>query len=118
MGLDVLRAAGRNPDAIEAVRGELAAAKGMDRRFDRARAALDEAFTGAAAQERSARRFVERLVLALQAALLLRHGDPGIADAFCASRLDGDWGHAFGTLPDGIDTGALARRSAPLGGGA
>ena len=43
------------------------------------------------------------MALTLQGALLVRHGDPAVADAFCASRLAGDWGHAFGTLPAGID---------------
>ena len=44
------------------------------------------------------------MALALQASLLLRHSPPAVADAFCATRLAGDWGHAFGTLPDGLDT--------------
>ena len=51
--------------------------------------------------EARARRIVERMALALQASLLVRYGDPAVADAFCASRLAGDWGHAFGTLPAG-----------------
>ena len=51
--------------------------------------------------EARARRVVERMALALQASLLVRYGDEAVADAFCASRLAGDWGHAFGTLPSG-----------------
>ena len=43
------------------------------------------------------------MALALQASLLVRYGDAAVADAFCASRLSGDWGHAFGTLPAGTD---------------
>ena len=43
------------------------------------------------------------MALALQASLLVRHGDPAVADAFCASRLGGDHGMAFGTLPRGTD---------------
>ena len=46
-------------------------------------------------------RLVERMALALQASLLIRFGDEAVADAFCASRLGGDWGRAFGTLPAG-----------------
>ena len=49
--------------------------------------------------EMRARRLVERMALALQGSLLVRFGDPAVADAFCATRLDGDWGNAFGTLP-------------------
>jgi putative acyl-CoA dehydrogenase len=53
-------------------------------------------------------------VLALQGALLLRHGDPGVADAFCASRLGGDHGGAFGTLPAGLALRAIAERVLPV----
>ena len=60
-----------------------------------------------------ARRIVERMALTLQGALLVRHGDPAVADAFCASRLAGDWGHAFGTLPAGVDMGAIIERHLP-----
>ena len=48
--------------------------------------------------ELRARRIVERMAIALQASLLVRHGDAAVADAFCATRLAGDHGHAFGTL--------------------
>ena len=49
----------------------------------------------------------------LQGALLVRHAPAPVADAFCATRLAGDWGHAFGTLPPGLDTAAIVRRAAP-----
>jgi putative acyl-CoA dehydrogenase len=42
-----------------------------------------------------------------------RYGHPAVADAFCASRLGGDWGHAFGTLPPGVDLGTIIDRAAP-----
>ncbi len=54
-----------------------------------------------------ARRTVERMALVLQGSLLVRHGHPAVADAFCASRLGGDWGAAFGTLPAGVDMAAI-----------
>ncbi len=60
-----------------------------------------------------ARRLVERMALALQGSLLVRFGDPAVADAFCASRLDGDWGQAFGTLPPGTDFGRIIERHSP-----
>ena len=63
--------------------------------------------------ERRARRVVERMALALQGSLLVRYGDPAVADAFCASRLDGDWGRAFGTLPPGVDAAAIIERHRP-----
>ena len=43
---------------------------------------------------------------------LVRYGDPAVADAFCASRLDGDAGRAFGTLPAGTDFGRIIERHA------
>ena len=53
------------------------------------------------------------MAIALQASLLVRYGDQAVADAFCASRLDGDWGHAFGTLPAGSDLGRIIERHRP-----
>ena len=109
MCLDVLRAAARSPDSVEAVMAELHASRGADRRFDRFCAKLEQDMAGEAAHEGQARRLVERLVLALQAALLVKSGSAEVADAFCASRLDGDHGGAFGTLPPAIDAGRIAR---------
>ena len=63
--------------------------------------------------EGRARAIVERMALTLQGALLVRHGDPAVADAFCASRLDGDWGRAFGTLPAGVDAERIVARHTP-----
>ena len=36
-----------------------------------------------------------------------------VADAFCAARLDGDYGLALGTLPAGLDTAAIVARATP-----
>ena len=58
-----------------------------------------------------ARRVVEMMALALQASLLVRYSAPAVADAFCATRLDGDWGRAFGTLPYGLDTQSVVDRA-------
>ena len=63
--------------------------------------------------EPRARRVVERMALALQASLLVRYGDEAVADAFCASRLEGDWGRAFGTLPAGVDFERIIERHRP-----
>jgi putative acyl-CoA dehydrogenase len=52
-------------------------------------------------------RAAERLALALQASLVVRFSPPAVADAFRASRLEGDWGRAFGTLPPGVDTDSV-----------
>jgi putative acyl-CoA dehydrogenase len=115
MCLDVLRAAGRSPDSIDAAMAELKSAAGADRRFDAFCTRLGDDFAARTPHEGEARRIVERLVLALQGALLLKHADVAVVDAFCASRLTGDHGGAFGTLPPGLDAGRIARAAAPLG---
>ncbi len=54
-----------------------------------------------------ARDVTERMALVWQAALLLAHAPAAVADAFIASRIDGEWGRALGTLPPGSDFGAI-----------
>jgi putative acyl-CoA dehydrogenase len=114
MCLDVLRAATRTPDSLEALMAELRVSTGADRRFDQFCAQLETDFVRGP-REAEARRVTERLVLAIQGALLIRSSSDGVVDAFCASRLAGDWGGAFGTLPGTIDTAGIARAAAPLG---
>jgi putative acyl-CoA dehydrogenase len=109
--LDVLRALAREPASVEAFFAEVSLASGADARLDaavdRCRKALVEA------DEAGARRLVESLALVLQGSLLVRHAPPAVADAFCATRLDGDWGHAFGTLPPGLDPASIVARATP-----
>jgi putative acyl-CoA dehydrogenase len=111
MCLDVLRAMAREPETVEAFFGELDAARGLDARLDRAVDALRAELGDFASIELRARRLVERMALALQGALVLRHGAPAVAEAFAASRLAGDHGGAFGTLPPGVDVQAIVERA-------
>ncbi|MDX3715494.1 acyl-CoA dehydrogenase family protein [Streptomyces europaeiscabiei] len=111
--LDVLRALNRNPGTAEALFAELALARGANARLDAATTRLKDAVREA--DQTGARRLVERMALTLQAALLVRHAPPAVADAFCATRLDGDWGYAFGTLPGSADLDAILRRALPAG---
>jgi putative acyl-CoA dehydrogenase len=53
------------------------------------------------AAEAQSRRIVESIAIALQASLMLRHAGEHAADAYCASRLEGKGGRAFGTLAPG-----------------
>jgi len=41
----------------------------------------------------------------------VRHAPPEVADAFCAARLDGGGGRAFGTLPGGAGGRAIVDRA-------
>ncbi|MEU8470330.1 DNA alkylation response protein [Streptomyces sp. NPDC029006] len=109
--LDVLRALSREPGAAEALFAELALARGADPRLDTAVTALKDQLAGT--DQTGARRLVERMALALQASLLVRHASHPVADAFCATRLGGDWGHSFGTLPAGTDLDGILERALP-----
>jgi putative acyl-CoA dehydrogenase len=109
--LDVLRAMIKSPDALEAFFAEVEAGAGAEPRLDAfAKTLRDELPGDIETVEARARGLVERMALAVQASLLVRHGDEAVADAFCASRLEGDWGHAFGTLPGGTDFGRIVAR--------
>ncbi len=111
MCLDVLRAIERTPNAVAVLHGEL----GGDVRLKTFASGLQKRLTAAGRNDESqARGLVRDLVLALQAALLIKHAPAAVADAFCASRLGGDAGFAFGTLPRGLDLRALAERALPL----
>jgi putative acyl-CoA dehydrogenase len=111
--LDVLRALAREPGAWEAFRDEVGLASGADPRLDRAVAALDAALADTSDIEVRARRVVEQMALTLQGSLLVRFAPAAVADAFCASRLGGDWGHTFGTLPPGVDARTIVDRATP-----
>ncbi|MFE0271316.1 acyl-CoA dehydrogenase family protein [Streptomyces sp. NPDC058992] len=108
--LDVLRALAREPESLEAFRAEIEAAAGADARLDEAWRRLRGELVLTADAELRARRLVERLALVLQGSLLVRHAPPAVADAFCASRLAGDTGFAFGTLPPTADLATILDR--------
>jgi putative acyl-CoA dehydrogenase len=116
IALDVLRAMRSGPEAVDALFGEIALAGGGDARLDAFVEALHRELRDPEHLEQRARRVVERMALALQGSLLVRHGPPAVADAFCASRLAGDHGRAFGTLPPGIDYAAIIERARPVPG--
>jgi putative acyl-CoA dehydrogenase len=115
--LDALRALTRQPESAEAFFAELDQAAGADRRLDQAVVRLRKELSDPS--EARARHLAEAMALALQGALLIRYGDPAVADAFAASRLPDDgggflgWGRAFGTLAAGADVAAIVRRATP-----
>lgn len=111
--LDLLRAMLREPRAVDAFFDEVGRAAGADARLDAAVKETKDDLADPAAIEYRARRVAERLALVLQGSLLVRHGHPAVADAFCASRLGRDRGAAFGTLPAGLDVGAIIDRAVP-----
>ncbi|WEK57161.1 MAG: acyl-CoA dehydrogenase family protein [Candidatus Brevundimonas phytovorans] len=111
IALDVLRALGREPDAVEALRDFLTARGGVDPAYDAWLAGLDLA----GAEQADARFTVERLALALQAAVLLEAESP-VAEAFCRLRLQARGG-LYGAFEAGLDLRALLDRAMPGGAG-
>ncbi|MEV0125692.1 acyl-CoA dehydrogenase family protein [Streptomyces sp. NPDC050703] len=110
--LDVLRALQREPSALNAFLTEVGAARGADHRLDGAIKDLLTELADLTGAEARARRLVERMALVLQGSLLVRYAPAEVADAFCASRLGGDWGAAFGTLPHTLDLASVVERAA------
>jgi len=106
IALDVLRAAGREPEAVQALRDWLASQAGKSADYDRFIAGLD-----VTAHEAGARLAVERLALAAQAAALLEMDSPS-AEAFIALRLR-PRGMAYGAYEVEVDQRAVLERAMP-----
>ena len=112
MCLDVLRALGKSlPEARAALAAELGPAMALDARFSGWAGELLDALPSMAQDEGGARVLAERLVLAVQAALLLRHAPGFVSDAFVASRIAREPGGAFGRLGAGTDCAAILARA-------
>ncbi|VWX63391.1 putative acyl-CoA dehydrogenase AidB [Burkholderiales bacterium 8X] len=111
MALDLLRGL-RKGDAVAALRQELGDARGLHAGLDRLADALPDRIESMTT-EGEARRLAQDVALAAQAALLVRTAPAAVADAFCASRIGGDWGHAFGTLSPRCDFDAIIDRAMP-----
>jgi putative acyl-CoA dehydrogenase len=111
MCLDVLRALSREPRTLDALAALLQRSGGRDARYDQFVARLLEDLRGAAGGEATARVLTERIALAVQASVLLEGGAASVADAFISSRIVCGAPAAFGTLPAGLDHGALIERA-------
>ncbi|MFI1568531.1 acyl-CoA dehydrogenase family protein [Streptomyces sp. NPDC020490] len=112
--LDVLRVLRREPRALDAFLREVGTARGADHRLDKAIKDLLTELADLDGIEGRARRLTERLALVLQGSLLVRFAPPEVADAFCAGRLGGDGGAAFGTLPHTLDLASVVERARPV----
>jgi putative acyl-CoA dehydrogenase len=111
MCLDVLRAMARAANIGDVLRGEF---DGDKRVKNFAEPLMQRLAAPERNDEAQARALSRDLVLALQAALLIKHAPAAVADAFCTSRLNGaGGGTAFGLLPRGVDARAIVERAAP-----
>lgn len=111
--LDVLRVFAKEPQALERFFEEIIPACKADARLEAARKQLQRQLADPQLLEWRARYLVEQMALVFQGALLVQYSPAAVADAFCATRLAGDWGRAFGTLPRGVDAATILERTRP-----
>lgn len=111
--LDLLRAVQRDPATLEVTLQEIRAARGSNCHFDDFTTRLEREFSDLDQLETRARRLAELLALGIQGSLLVQHAPVQVSDAFCASRLNGDSGLAFGTLSTNINFDAIIERCRP-----
>jgi putative acyl-CoA dehydrogenase len=109
--LDTLRAMASRPECVDVLFDELAKTAGHDPRLDTHVAALRPALADLETVQYRARKIAEDISLALQGSLLVRHGHPAVAEAFLATRMGGQWGGAFGTMPTGLDLAPILERA-------
>jgi putative acyl-CoA dehydrogenase len=115
MGLDMLRAISREPDAMQALFTDLATDGADDARLRPHLQQLRDGLQGAGDElEANARRLAQQLILLVQAKLLREHAPAEVADAFIASRFDAQWGRVYGALPAHSQHAAIIERAWPI----
>jgi putative acyl-CoA dehydrogenase len=122
ISLDVLRAVAKEDGVIESIRAELNKASGSDIRFDKyadevineLQAVKRAILNKEQSVERTTRRLVERMALALQGSLVVRFSPDSVVDAFVSSRLDHDHGMNYGTLHPGVNMSEIVERACAL----
>ncbi|MEV6360014.1 acyl-CoA dehydrogenase family protein [Nocardia asteroides] len=111
--LDTLRAMAKQPAVLGVFLDEVKRAAGAHTALDAAISRLEGQFADFETAQHRARRIVGDMASVLQGSLLLRYGHPAVAEAFAVTRLGRDRGDVFGTLPVGLDTGAVIDRLTP-----
>jgi putative acyl-CoA dehydrogenase len=109
--LDTLRAMATRPECVDVLFDELAKTAGQDPRLDAHVDGLRPQLDDLETVQYRARKVTEDISLALQGSLLVRHGHPAVAEAFLATRLGGQWGAAYGTMPTGLDLAPILERA-------
>jgi putative acyl-CoA dehydrogenase len=105
--LDVLRSLQKEPASMETLLGEIS--RGGEH-IRGGLSSISALLQDSGRAEPRARRIVESIALALQASLMARHAAQPAAEAFCASRLEGRWGRALGTLETGARCEEIVER--------
>lgn len=109
--LDTLRAMATRPECVEVLFTELAESAGADPRLGAHVERLRQDLTDLDTIAHRARKVAEDICLGLQGSLLVRHGHPAVAEAFLTTRLDRQWGGAYGTMPAGLDLAPILERA-------
>ena len=109
--LDILRSLAREPEARDRLLAELGSARSASSAYA---AELDTTLRRwpGAVPEAEARWFAERLATLLAASVLLRGGDPVVAEGFVATRVAGGGGRVTGALPRDVDRDRILARLA------
>ena len=114
MSLDVLRALTRSPRSLEVFLDEVELAHGADARLDARVERAEGRSSPTPPRSRRARgAWSKAWRCACRARCSCATRPPAVADAFCASRLAGDGGLEYGTLPAGSDFEGDHRALAP-----
>lgn len=111
IALDVLRAIGREPESVDALRQYLDAARGHHSAYDAALDSLDFVRP----PEHQARNFVERAALLSQAAALICADVQPVAEAFVRLRFETP-AQGYGASAATIDAAGIVNRAMPLHG--
>jgi len=111
MCLDVLRALGREPEALDVVVAEFETARGRHRAYDAALNGLKDAFADLGSLEARSRQIVEAMAKVAAGSILLKAAPEFVSDAYCTTRLGREWGDLHGTLPVGTDQRAILERA-------
>lgn len=111
--LDILRTMKKEPDSVHLFFEELQKSKGLDGDFDREIALLRNELSNPEEIAFRARRLVEKMALLFQGALLLRDGNPDVAEVFVQTRIRNLGGRAYGTLHTSTGVEHILQRMNP-----
>ncbi len=115
IALDILRAAGREPESVAAVLSELERPAGLNGHYDAHLRGIKNMLGGRLLQERNARTFAQDLGLGLQAAALHRSAPAPLFDGFCSQRLNPERrGFLYGDSGDAVNEVSLPERALSL----
>jgi putative acyl-CoA dehydrogenase len=114
MCMDVLRSLRRDAATSEVFVAEVMRARGADRHLDRWLDRLGTEMARPRNGDGHARRLCNTMAYALQASELHQHASPDVFETFCRSRLQGDWGHVFGTLDSTPELKGIVERATVL----